>query len=129
MGTVKSEQAKGLTLERRRRRMRRRMKEEEDGGDDEEGEAEGGRRRPTYVYKGPYDNSTIIAHSFVQVPSFQRTPLPLSSRFTTQNAFIKKLIHYPLIPTPHKYKQEFRKSVFMNKLYYYYYCYSYYTHS
>jgi hypothetical protein len=67
MGTVKSEQAKDLTLERRRGmrgRRRRRM------------------CKPTYVYQGN-DDSTIIACNFVQVPSFHRNPLPLSSRFMT----------------------------------------------
>jgi hypothetical protein len=65
--------------------------------------------RPTYVYQGLNEDSTIIACSFVQVPSFQRNLLPLSSRFTTQNTSIKISIHYPLIHTPHKCKWECRK--------------------
>jgi len=65
--------------------------------------------RPTYVYKGLNDDSTIIACSFIQVPSFQRNPLPPSSRFMIQNALIEKSIHYLLIPMPHKYKWECRK--------------------
>jgi type III secretory pathway component EscV len=78
MGTVKSEQAKGLTLERRRRKRQ---------------EEEMMMMmmmmmmvvvmmmmcRPTYGYQGLNDDSTTIACSFVQVPSFQRNPLPLSS--------------------------------------------------
>jgi hypothetical protein len=65
--------------------------------------------RPTYAYQGLNDDSTIIACSFVQVPSFQRNSLPLSSRFMPQNALTEKSIHYLLIPTPHKYKRECRK--------------------
>jgi hypothetical protein len=76
---------------------------------EEEEEEEEKMCRPTHVYQGLNDDSTITACSFVQVSSFQRNLLPLSSRFMTQNALIKKSIHYPLIPTPQKYKQEYRK--------------------
>jgi len=65
--------------------------------------------RRTYVYHGLNDDSTIVACRLVQVPNFQRNVLPLSSRFMTQNALIEISIHYPLIHTRHKYKQECRK--------------------
>jgi hypothetical protein len=38
--------------------------------------------RPEDVYQG-FNDSTVKVCSFVQVPSFQRNPLPLSSRFMT----------------------------------------------
>jgi hypothetical protein len=102
MDTVKSEQAKGLTLERRRRRQEEEMMMMEVV-------VAMMMCRPTYVYQGLNDDSTIIACSFIQVPSFQRNLLPLSSRFMTQNALIEKSIHSPLIAIPHKYTWECRK--------------------